>query len=137
MRNSQGQKNRLEMLPELKMGVQGPLYWDISNNMWQLQVWVTIQTNFLHICVLNYILYSYMRNNRLWGKKAIFILVFERETLKENFFYRCTMHSDIHTVHLPADAHLLKLWLQFTLKLDGSYIFWSMTIIRELAIEPG
>jgi len=50
-----------------------------------------------------------MRNNRLWGKKAIFILVFERETLKENFFYRCTMHSDIHTVHLPADAHLLKL----------------------------
>jgi len=26
------------------------------------------------------------------------------------FFYRCTVHSDIHTVHSPTDAHLLKLW---------------------------
>ena len=24
-------------------------------------------------------------------------------------FYRCTMHSDIHTVHSPTDAHLLEL----------------------------
>jgi len=47
------------------------------------------------------------------------------------------MHSDIHTVHSPTDGHLLKLWLQFTLKLDGFYMFLSMTIIRELAIEPG
>jgi len=23
--------------------------------------------------------------------------------------YRCTVHSDIHTVHSPTDAHLLKL----------------------------
>jgi len=28
------------------------------------------------------------------------------------FFYRCTVHSDIHTVHSPTDAHLLKLWLK-------------------------
>jgi len=53
------------------------------------------------------------------------------------FFYRCNVHSDIHTVHSRTDAHLLKLWLQFTLKLDGSYTFRSTTIIRELAIEPG
>jgi len=53
------------------------------------------------------------------------------------FFYRCTVHSDIHTVHSPTDAHVLKLWLQFTLKLDGCYMFRSMTIIRELEIEPG
>ena len=33
-------------------------------------------------------------------------------------FYRCTVHSDIHTVHSPTDARLLKLLLQFTLKLD-------------------
>jgi len=26
-------------------------------------------------------------------------------------FYRCTVHSDIHTVHSPTDAHLLKLRL--------------------------
>jgi hypothetical protein len=25
------------------------------------------------------------------------------------FFYRCTVHSDIHTVNSPTDAHLLKL----------------------------
>jgi len=24
------------------------------------------------------------------------------------FFYRCTVHSDIHTVHSPTDSHLLK-----------------------------
>jgi len=52
-------------------------------------------------------------------------------------FYCCTVHSDIHTVHSPTDAHLLELLLKLTLKLDGSYMFWSMTIIRELAIEPG
>ena len=28
--------------------------------------------------------------------------------LRDNF-YRCTVHSDIHTVHSPTDAHLLKL----------------------------
>jgi hypothetical protein len=53
------------------------------------------------------------------------------------FFYRCTVHSDIHTVHSPRNADLLKLWLQFTLKLDGSYMFRSTTVIRELAIESG
>ena len=26
-------------------------------------------------------------------------------------FYHCTVHSDIHTVHSPTDAHLLKVWL--------------------------
>ena len=30
----------------------------------------------------------------------------------------------------------IELWLKFTLKLDGSYMFRSTTIIRELAIEP-
>ena len=37
------------------------------------------------------------------------------------------------------NAHLLKLCLQFTLKLklDVSYMFRPTTIIRELAIEPG
>ena len=38
----------------------------------------------------------------------------------EGNFYRCNVHSDIHTVRSPTDAHLLKLWLQFTLKLDGA-----------------
>ena len=52
-------------------------------------------------------------------------------------FYRCTVHSDIHTVHSPTDAHLLKLSLKFTLKLCGSYMFRSKTILRALAIEPG
>jgi len=49
------------------------------------------------------------------------------------FFYHCTMHCDIHTVPSPTDAHLL----ECCLKLDGSYIFQSTTIIRELAVEPG
>ena len=52
-------------------------------------------------------------------------------------FYRCTVHSDIHTVYLPTDAHLVKLWFKITLKLDGCYMFRSTTIIRELVIEPG
>ena len=68
-----------------------------------------------------------------------FVLVINylrRKTINHRF-YRCTMHSDIHTVHSPTDAHLLTLWLQFTIKLDGSHMFQSTTIIRELAIEPG
>jgi len=52
-------------------------------------------------------------------------------------FYPCIVHSGIHTVHSPTDAHLLELWLKFTLKLDGSYVFRATTVIRELAIEPG
>ena len=42
-----------------------------------------------------------------------------------------------HTVHSPTDEYLLKLRLQLILTLDGSYVFRSTTIIRELAIEPG
>ena len=64
------------------------------------------------------------------------VRAFLQTNLTENF-HRCTVHSDIHTVHSPIDAHLLKFWLQFTLKLDGSYVFRSATITRELAIEPG
>ena len=48
-----------------------------------------------------------------------------------------TILQNTHTVHSPTDAHLLKLLLQFTLKLHGSYMFRSTTIIRELAVEPG
>ena len=36
------------------------------------------------------------------------------QTKSSLFFYRCTVHSDIHTVHSPTDAHLLELWLKFT-----------------------
>jgi len=38
------------------------------------------------------------------------ILAFSRNKQKWTlFFYRCTVHSDIHTVHSPTDARLLKL----------------------------
>jgi hypothetical protein len=33
-----------------------------------------------------------------------------RAVLKTSInFYRCTVHSDVHTIYLPTDAHLLKL----------------------------
>jgi len=52
-------------------------------------------------------------------------------SLHRAFWYsHSSFTNKIHT-------HLLKLWLQLTLKLCGSYIFWSTTIIRELTIEPG
>jgi hypothetical protein len=51
--NNYGQKNRLEMSPVLRMGVQGPLHQDNSNNMRQLQGTIILQTNFIHIYVLN------------------------------------------------------------------------------------
>ena len=49
--NSKGQKNKLEMLPMLRMGVKGPLYQDNSNNMQQLQGTITLETNFIPIYV--------------------------------------------------------------------------------------
>jgi len=42
--------------------------------------------------------------------------------LRSSFTNRCT---------------IIKTLIKFTLKLGGSYMFRSMTIIRELAFEPG
>ena len=39
----------------LRMGVQGQLYQDNSNNIRQLQGTIILETNFIHIYVLNYI----------------------------------------------------------------------------------
>ena len=46
---------KLEMLPVLRKGVQGPLYQDNSNKMWQLQGKIILEINFIRIYVLNYI----------------------------------------------------------------------------------
>jgi len=51
-------ENRLEMLPVLRMGVQGPLYQDSSNKMQQLQGTIILDTNFIHIYVLKHVLFS-------------------------------------------------------------------------------
>ena len=51
-------KNKLEMLPVFRMGVQGPLYQDNSNKIWQLQGTITLETNFILMYVLNYIFLS-------------------------------------------------------------------------------
>jgi hypothetical protein len=53
--NSLGQKNRLDILPVLRMGVQGPLYQENSNNMRQLQGTILVETNCSDSYVLNYI----------------------------------------------------------------------------------
>jgi len=52
---AKNRKKRLEMLPVLRMGVQGPLYQDNSNKMRQLQGTIILETNFIHIYVLKYI----------------------------------------------------------------------------------
>jgi len=46
------------MLPVLRMSVQELLYQDNSNKMWQLQGTIVLETNFIRICVLNYIFLS-------------------------------------------------------------------------------
>jgi hypothetical protein len=43
------------MLLVLRMGVQGSLYQDNSNEMRQLQEKILVETNFFDVCVLNYI----------------------------------------------------------------------------------
>jgi len=45
----------MKMLQVLRRGVQGPLYQDNSNNMRQLEGTIILETNFIHIYVLNYI----------------------------------------------------------------------------------
>jgi len=44
------------MLPALRIGMQGLLQRDNSNNMQQLQGPIIIQTNFIHIVVINCII---------------------------------------------------------------------------------
>jgi len=48
----------LEMLPVLRMGVQGPLDQDNPNKMWRLQGTIILDTNLIHMYALNYILLS-------------------------------------------------------------------------------
>jgi hypothetical protein len=52
------QLRTLEMLPVLRMGVQGPLFQENSNKMRQLQGTIIRETNFIRIYVLNYIFLS-------------------------------------------------------------------------------
>jgi len=75
--------------------------------------------------------------------KVIFFLIFLKVIICWIFFilffYHCTMHFDIYKVHTPTNALFIKLdkVLKFTLKrtLTCSYMFWSMTIIREPSLE--
>ena len=80
--NSQGQKNRLEILPVLGMGVQGLLYQDNLCNIQLLQGTVIIQTNFIHISVLsNIFLFSKILSI------LIYTVAWETENFnKRNFF---------------------------------------------------
>ena len=48
----------MEMLPVLRMGVQGPLYQDNSRKMLQLQETIILETNFINVYVLKYIFLS-------------------------------------------------------------------------------
>jgi hypothetical protein len=52
-------ENRPEMLPVLRMGVQGPLYQDNSH---KLQGTILVETNFFDIYVLNY---NFLSSNNL------------------------------------------------------------------------
>jgi len=77
------------MLPVL-MGVQGPLYQDISNNMQQLQGTAIIQTNFIHISVLNYIfifskiLCSPMKSDKFESEQLVVCNLVEETNLKKS-----------------------------------------------------
>jgi len=57
-----------------------------------------------------------------------------------SFFYRCTVHFDLYTVHTPTSASLIKLdkILKSALKitLTCPYMFRSTTNIREPSLEP-
>ena len=44
------------MLPVAWMGMQGPLYQDNSNWMWQMQETIILETNTIHICSKLYFL---------------------------------------------------------------------------------
>jgi len=56
--NSEGQKNRLEMLPVLRIGVEGTLYQDRPDKMRELQGTIKRETNFIRIYDLKYIFLS-------------------------------------------------------------------------------
>ena len=76
--SNRGQKNRLEILPVLRKCVQGPFYQDNSNNMWQLQGIITLETNFTHIYVQNriFLFYNILCNSLYkisWKIKKIWI----------------------------------------------------------------
>jgi len=58
----------------------------------------------IHI-MISFLMYSKINDQGNWKVRKLHTIF---------FFYHCTVHSDIHTVHSPTDAHLLKLLLKFT-----------------------
>jgi len=51
-----------------------------------------------------------MASYHIWDEMASFAIVVQIIFFYYFYSYHCTVHSDIHTVHSPTDAHLLKLW---------------------------
>jgi len=58
-----------------------------------------------------------------------------QERKHEDFFYRCTLHSDVWRVHSPTNTLLLTYKTHYNTHKYRSYMFRSSTIIREFALN--
>jgi hypothetical protein len=113
------------MLSVLRMSVQGPLcvYQDNSNNPWQLQETVILETSFIHIYVLNHIFLSpntlfislyitAQKKLKIWIKTTLWLqlsLLIEnwKKNLEDNLNNtgtKCTQFRKMSTEHWWNDA---------------------------------
>ena len=88
---SQGQKNGLEMLPALGMGVRGPLHWDKSNNTQQLLQTIIIQIHFILIsawkCIFLFskiVGFHFHEEWKIWMKSVFFLCLSEKDFDKKS-----------------------------------------------------
>jgi len=98
---------QLEMLPVLRMSVQGPLFQDDSNKMQQLKGTLTLETNFMHIYFLKHIFFS---SNIL--SITLYVTARKmRDLNKSNVL--ATTESINRTLKKNAEKTILNIWVQY------------------------
>ena len=95
------------MVPMLRMGVQGQLYQDKSNNMRQLQGTIILETNFIHIYVLNYILLS---SNILCI--SLYTISWKMKNLNKNNVLTSVASINRNSEKKKVEKMIYKIWVQ-------------------------
>jgi hypothetical protein len=89
------------------MGVQGPFYYDNSNKMQQLQGTIILETNFIHVYVLQYI---FLSSNIL--SISLYIIAWKMRNMNKNNVLT-TVESINQTLIKNVEKLILKMWVQY------------------------
>ena len=96
------------MLPVHRVGMQGLLYQDSSNKMWQLQGTITLETKFISIYILNYI---FLSSNIL--SISLYIIAWKMRNLEYKQRFWLILSLLIEPWKKSWQNNLKKIWVQY------------------------